>query len=454
MKNLPNNLSGCRTLLYGYGKSNRALVRLLNKEGAFISLYDEKKSAERLLEEAKEDGCEKIAIIGQEEKINADIIFRTPGIRPDVKKISEAVERGAILSSEVELFFERAKGKIYGITGSDGKTTTTSITGKILEKAFEKSGKRVFVGGNIGKPLVSFLDELTENDVTVAELSSFQLMTLGCSPSVVAITNITENHLDYHKDMREYVAAKSRIFSGKSCDRLVIGEKTLNIFKDNVLTKADKLFPKEITEISGNGEINLKNGGIYLCGERVLDTGEIKIPGQHNIENYMTSIGITKNDASFNDICEVAKTFSGAEHRMEFVRILNGVSFYNSSIDSTPSRSLVTLKCFQKPLTVIAGGYDKKLDYKEFAKILSQKADNVVLTGDTAEIIKNELDRLGYVNNFRIYMESDFEKAVVIAASVTKKSGKVLLSPASASFDAFTNFEERGRIFKNIVNSL
>ena len=312
----------------------------------------------------------------------------------------------------------------------------------------------MFVGGNIGKPLVSFLDELTENDITVAELSSFQLMTLSRSPSVAAITNITENHLDYHVDMREYIAAKRRIFSGKSCDRLVIGEKSLSVFKNNVFIKTEKSFPNEITEISDNGEIYLKNGGIYLCGNKVLNTDIIKIPGQHNVENYMTAIGITKNDASFNDVCEVAKAFPGAEHRMEFVRLLNGVSFYNSSIDSTPSRSLVTLKCFEKPLTVIAGGYDKRLDYKEFAKNLSGKADNVVLTGDTARIIKNELDKLGYINNFRVYIEKDFEKAVVLAAEITKNSGKVLLSPASASFDAFANFEERGKRFKEIVNSL
>ncbi len=458
MINLPKSFSGSKCLLLGFGKSNRALARWLIKNGASVTVADGKKSETEILSEAEKDGCGDVKPLRDKNENKWDILFRTPGINPFCRSITEALERGAVLSSETELFFERAKGKIYGITGSDGKTTTTAITGKILEKAFENTGKRVFVGGNIGTPLISFLDRLTEKDVTVAELSSFQLMTMSRSPSIAAITNITENHLDYHRDMTEYVNAKRRIYFGNDCRELVTDGKTLSLLKNEYGGSGKFTFPKKITETSQFGEdteISYKDGCIYLHGKKLLSCSSIKAPGFHNVQNYMTAIGITKNDASAFDVKSVSESFSGAEHRMEFVRNVGGVSFYNSSIDSTPSRSVITLKCFEKPLTVICGGYDKHLDYGEFARELLKRADNAVITGASAGVIKKAIESQGELAiGCNVLYEPEFEKAVLAAAELTKGGGKVLLSPASASFDAFENFEQRGKIFKKIVNSL
>lgn len=453
---LPKSFAGSRCLMYGFGRSNRALARYLLKEGAKIFIYDGKKTKAKVLEDAERDEIKELEVLNSLNEVKGDFLFRTPGVRPDIPEISDLVRNGTVLSSDTELFFSRAKGKIYGITGSDGKTTTTMITAKILENSFKNTEKRVFLGGNIGIPLVSFLDDITENDIVVSELSSFQLMTMKSSPQMSAITNITENHLDYHRDMKEYVEAKCRIFSGKGCNELVINTEALAFLKKECRNKP--AFPNNVTEISSVGEcdgVYLKNGGIYLHGRRVIESEQIKIPGLHNVENYMTAIGMTRNEASFEDIGFVAKNFRGAEHRMEFVKTVNGVSFYNSSIDSTPSRSIVTLKCFEKPLTVICGGYDKHLDYSDFALELLKKADNVVITGASAGVIKAALGKyLGYGYKCNIYYEKNFENAVERAASISVRGGKVLLSPASASFDAFVSFEERGNLFKNIVNAL
>ncbi len=458
MTYLPKSFSGSKCLLLGFGKSNMALAKWLIKNGASVTVADKNKTEEKIFSDAENEGCGFIEIYRENERYKPDFVFRTPGISPYSKAVTEATKNGAVLSSETELFFERAKGKIYGITGSDGKTTTTTITGKILEKAFENTGKRVFVGGNIGTPLISFLDSLTENDVTVTELSSFQLMTMRRSPFVAAITNITENHLDYHRDMTEYVDAKRRIYSEDGCHELITDTGTLSLLKKEFLSEKKHRFPNRITEISTsktNTDVYFKDGEIYLYGKKCLSVVDIKVPGFHNVLNYMTAIGITKNDADFSDIQSVAESFSGAEHRMEFVRKLNGVSFYNSSIDSTPSRSVVTLKCFEKPLTVICGGYDKHLDYGDFAAELLRRADNVVVTGASAHVIKTAIEKHGDLGQgCNVYYENDFEKAVRIAAEITKDGGRVLLSPASASFDRFENFEQRGRMFKKIVNML
>ena len=455
---LPKSLSGSKCLLLGFGRSNIALAKWLINNGASVTVADENKAEEKIFSDAEKEGCGYVEIYRENERYKPNFVFRTPGISPYSNAVTEWTKNGAVLSSETELFFERAKGKIYGITGSDGKTTTTTITGKILEKAFENTGKRVFVGGNIGTPLVSFLDTLTENDVTVTELSSFQLMTMERSPNVAAITNITENHLDYHRDMNEYVDAKRRIYSGDGCGELVTDTETFSLLKNKYLSEESHCFPGKITELStcaDNTDIYFKDGGIYLYGKKCLSVADIKVPGFHNVQNYMTAIGITKNDAIFSDIQMVSESFSGAEHRMEFVRSLNGVSFYNSSIDSTPSRSVVTLKCFEKPLTVICGGYDKHLDYREFAAELLRRADNAIVTGASAGVIKKAIEKQDSSGqNCNIYYENDFEKAVCLAAEITKEGGRVLLSPASASFDCFENFEQRGRMFKKIVNTL
>lgn len=459
MNSFPKSLAGCRCALYGFGGSNRALAKYLIAEGASVSVADKKRTEGEILTEAERDGIKNIAVFKYGSTVNADIVFRTPGISPYSPEITEALRGGAYLGSESELFFARAKGRIYGITGSDGKTTTTRVTGNILKNALKGKRGKVYVGGNIGTPLISFLDLLTEDDITVAEMSSFQLMTAEISPMIAAVTNISENHLDYHKNMQEYIDAKRRIFSGKECRELVTDTGTLSAFKSTEPPFGEKdRFPKVITEcfFSGGGDgVSLENGRIYLYGKETLSVSDIRIPGLHNIKNYMTAIGITRHDASAEDVRRTATEFCGAEHRMELVRKVNGVEFFNSSIDSTPSRTVVTLRCFEKPLTVICGGYDKGLSHAELARELLLRADNVVLTGASSGVIGAELERNGACGSgLRIYYEKDLERAALRAADVTPSGGRVLLSPAAASFDAFRNFEERGNVFKNIVNGL
>ena len=420
-----------------------ATAEYLHKEGAELYIADERKPKNELEAWAESRKIKKYVILKQGETVKADFIFRSPGIRPDTEGIEAIVKNGAVLTSEAELFFERARGRIYGITGSDGKTTTSTITYELLKNA----GKSVYLAGNIGVPLVTLLERLTEKDITVAELSSFQLMTLGRSPGIAAVTSISENHLDYHKNLSEYLNAKCNIFSNDECKRLVIGKESAK-----KLGFSKRARPKDITYTSVNvvcDGVYLKDGKIYLYGKETLDTADMRLSGIHNVQNMMTAIGITQGDVSEEDIKAVAKDFRGVSHRMELVCEKDGKRFYDSSIDSTPSRTLATLACFNKPLTVICGGYDKNLDYTELARELPRYADKLVLTGASMEKIKKAFE--GYEGNIKIYTETDFEKAVRLAEEITPNGGSVLLSPACASFDAFKNFEERGKRFAEIV---
>lgn len=425
------------------GSSNMATAEYLHKEGAELYIADERKPKNELEAWAESRKIKNYGILKYGEAVKADFVFRSPGIRPKSEGIEAFVKNGAVLTSETELFFERARGKIYGITGSDGKTTTSTLTYELLKRA----GKSAYLAGNIGVPLVTLLDRLTENDITVAELSSFQLMTMKCSPSISAVTSISENHLDYHKDLAEYLDAKCNIFAKGECKRLVIGKESAK-----KLGLSERARPKDITYTSLNGVcdgVYLKDGKIYLYGKETLDTEDMRLCGIHNVQNMMTAIGITCNDVSEDSIRAVARDFRGVSHRMELVCERDGKRFYNSSIDSTPSRTLATVACFNKPLTVICGGYDKNLDYTELARELPRYADKLVLTGASMEKIKKAFE--GYKSNIKIYMEKDFEKAVRAAAEITPKGGNILLSPACASFDEFKNFEERGKRFSEIV---
>ncbi len=438
------SFSGARCVLYGMGSSNTATAEYLCKEGAELYIADERKPKKELEAWAESRKIKKYEILKEGKTVKADFVFRSPGVRPTADGIEALVRNGAVLTSEAELFFERARGRIYGITGSDGKTTTSTLAYNLLKK----SGKSAYLAGNIGVPLVTLLDRLTENDITVAELSSFQLMTLGRSPNIAAVTSISENHLDYHKDLAEYLDAKCNIFAGEKCKRLVIGTESAD-----KLVLSGRSVPKDITYTSLECEcdgVYLKDKKIYLFGKEMLGTSDMCLLGIHNIQNMMTAIGITQNDVSEESIRAVARGFRGVSHRMELVCEKDGKRFYDSSIDSTPSRTLATLACFNKPLTVICGGYDKNLDYTELARELPRYADKLVLTGASMEKIKKAVDAYGN-GDIKVYTEADFVKAVRLAEEITPKGGSVLLSPACASFDAFKNFEERGKRFAETV---
>ena len=455
--------------MLGIGISNIPLIDFLLKRGARVSARDmkEREALGEVAKKLEEKGVE--LILGERylDDITEDVIFRSPGIRPDAKGIKEALSRGAVLSSEMELFFELSPAKIIGITGSDGKTTTTTLTYKLLFEQFarEGRGRRVFVGGNIGTPLLPLVDQMSPDDVAVVELSSFQLQTMTKSPERAAITNITPNHLNWHTDMEEYAEAKKNICKNAGNVYLTLNaenDRTADIAKkaDRAVTVfSSKRGAKELSREFGCGVICEENGYIsFACdGEVVpiLKTSDIKLPGRHNVENYMTAISLTRGLVDPEVIEQVAKTFGGVAHRLEFVRELDGVKYYNSSIDSSPTRTAAALSSFKDKVVVICGGYDKNIPFEPLADTLISRAKAAVLTGATSEKIKAAiLAHEGFAfSGLEIIEESGFSDAVIAAKNSARNGDAVVLSPACASFDAFKNFEERGNRFKDIVNS-
>lgn len=462
---IKSRIGNKKIAVLGLGVSNIPLVELLLECGNDITVHD-KREISLLGDDAKK--FEALGVNFQTgesylDKIDADVIFRSPGIRSDLGGIPEAVKRGAILTSEMEMFFELAPAKIIGITGSDGKTTTTTITYKLLEKEFENTKRRVFVGGNIGTPLLSLVGDMTENDIAVIELSSFQLFTMKKSPWRAVLTNVSPNHLDWHTDMDEYTATKSNIYKNGA------SHLTTNA-KNDICRKLCEDIGIDITLFSSvsscddimkispsvNNVVYLKNGIIcYFDGKNeteMLDTKDIVIPGIHNIENYMAAISACWGLVSPETVRAIASTFGGVKHRLEFVRELDGVKYYNSSIDSSPTRTAAALSALSCRPIVICGGRDKNTPFEPLARALYERARAVVLTGEAAEKIYDVLQNEGGEGkDLIIRIEKDFDSAVMFAKALANEGDTVLLSPACTSFDAFKNFEERGERFKKIV---
>ncbi|MBE6632303.1 MAG: UDP-N-acetylmuramoyl-L-alanine--D-glutamate ligase [Ruminococcaceae bacterium] len=442
-----SDLKGKRVTVCGIGISNLPLIYFLLSKGATVSARD-RKSRDKMEDTAKELEEKGVKLIlGEDylEDINEEIIFRSPGIRYDKPQLCKAVENGALLTSEMQLFFELCPAAIIGITGSDGKTTTTTLISKLIEMQYGK----VYVGGNIGRPLLPLVEEMGKDDYAVVELSSFQLHTMTLSPKISVVTNISPNHLDYHKDMEEYIDAKKNIFLNPGNERLVINAK-------NAVTAKFADFARDGAEtvpfLSEEG-VYEKDGTIFYGDDAVLETKDILIPGRHNVENYMAAVGALYGIVDKKNFVELAKTFGGVEHRIELIRELDGVKYYNSSIDSSPSRTAAALNSFGSKLIVICGGYDKQIPFEPLADVLCKKAKVVVLTGATAGKIKAAL--LAHPDfpssGICVIEESDFTKAVNAAQKAAVSGDTVILSPACASFDAFPNFEVRGRRFKEIV---
>lgn len=458
-------IGGRSCAVLGMGVSNLPLVKQLCEWNTELTVYDRRK-AEELGEDAalmKKSGVRFVTSDGEFSGIGENLIFRSPGIRPDKTGIASAVERGAELTSEIELTMMLSDSATYGITGSDGKTTTTTLTGKFLEAA--EDGK-VFVGGNIGSPLLCRIPEMTEKDKTVLELSSFQLMTSVCAPDFAAITNVSPNHLDWHTDMDEYVTAKKNIV-GENTKRLVTNADcadTLRIANDCSVKElclfSSRLTAKEVFQRCPGcyAAITLVGDDIVFSGkwgdDAVLNINDINVPGMHNVENFMTAIGLTWGHIPTEVYGRVARGFFGVEHRLEFVRHLDGVSYYNSSIDSSPTRTAAALSAMkEKSLVIICGGYDKNLDYAPLGEAICRHGGirGVVLTGATAQKIGSAVEAFSPCHPPLVY-KKDFAEAVATARELAKSGDSVVLTPASASFDAFKNFDERGKTFKRIVN--
>ena len=445
------SLRGKRILVMGLGVSNRPLVRLLLGYGCSVVGCDrtprEKLDAEVL--ELEQQGC--TLKIGESylEGLEADVVFRTPGMHPDIPALRQLREAGAEVTSEMEVFFELCPCKILAVTGSDGKTTTTTLIAEILKAA----GKTVWLGGNIGTPLLPLLPQMKETDYAVVELSSFQLMDMRRSAHVAVVTNLAPNHLDVHKDMEEYVDAKKNIFRFQSKEDVLI----LNA--DNTITAG----------FAGNGKTRFfarqgktENGvcldGDMICrdGVTVLDKKEIVIPGEHNVENYMAAILAVEGLAEDETIRHVARTFGGVEHRIELVRIKDGVRFYNDSIASSPSRTMAGLKSFPEKVILIAGGYDKHIPYDVLGLYICRHVKKLYLNGATAGQIRQAVEQAeGYAPGCPEIVDcKDFTDAVHQAAAAAQPGDVVLMSPASAAFDQFKNFMERGKYFKKLIMEL
>lgn len=469
-KGIEEICKGSCTVL-GLGISNLAAIEYLLSHGIRVTARDRK---DREALEGKAEALEKRGVKvflgeGYLEDLREDVILRSPGMRPDLPELREAVSRGALLTSETELFLSLTRALVLGITGSDGKTTTTTLTGLMLEKECEKRGKgRVFVGGNIGRPLLPLVDEMTEEDYAVLELSSFQLQTMSQSVPRAALTNVTPNHLNWHTDMEEYTRAKTNLFSRGENELLVTNaenEISARLAKERegrvILFSGKRNDPCLLIGKPGDGALYLKEGRICYFDEEaekeILDTASILLPGMHNVENYMTAIGLTLGLVSNESIREVATTFKGVAHRLERVATLRGVTYYNSSIDSSPTRTAAALSALApaKPI-VICGGYDKKTPFEPLAAALCEHAKAVVLTGATASAIQASLNACERVQKglLPVCTDPNFRSAVLVASTLAKEGDIVLLSPACASFDAFCNFEERGRTFCDIVREL
>ena len=439
----------------GIGVSNTPLLERLLAEGIRVTACD-KRSREQMGEQAEhleQLGCELHLGTDYLKDLDADVIFRTPGLRPDVPEIAACVDRGAVLTSEMEVFFEVCPCTIIAVTGSDGKTTTTTIIAELLKAA----GKRVWVGGNIGHPLLCEADGMLATDYAVLELSSFQLMTMKHSPHIAVVTNLAPNHLDIHRDMAEYVAAKENIFRHQS------GEDVAVFNADNDITaEQSRRAPGRTRLFSRQGEVA---DGVFLRGEDivcrsgghervVMTTGDIKIPGVHNVENYMAAIAAVDGLVPDEVIRRFAREFGGVEHRIELVRTYRGVRYYNDSIASSPSRTIAGLRSFHEKVILIAGGYDKHIPFDVLGPEIVEHVKLLVLCGATADKIRAAVENApGYQpGKPEILDVTPFTAAVEAARDRARPGDVVTLSPACAAFDQFKNFAERGKFFKSIVN--
>ena len=444
------SLKDQKIAVLGLGVSNRPLVRLLLEFGCRVTGCDrtprEKLDAEVL--ELEKLGAKLSLGDGYLDGVEANVLFRTPGMHPGNPAIQALRDRGAKVTSEMEVFFEVCPCTLIAVTGSDGKTTTTTLVSEMLKA----SGKTVWLGGNIGTPLLPLCRQMKKEDFAVVELSSFQLMDMERSPQRALITNLAPNHLDIHKDMQEYVDAKKNIFRFQSADGMLV----LNA--DNAITAGFR----------GNGETRFfsrrertncvweENGVIYRRGEKLLESREILIPGTHNIENYMAAIALVEGLATDDAIRQVARNFGGVEHRIELVREKDGVRFYNDSIASSPSRTIAGLRSFPEKVILIAGGYDKHIPYDVLGPEICRHVKKLFLGGATGPKIRAAVEAAPeYKPGFPEITDCrDFTEAVYAAAAGAKAGDVVLMSPASAAFDQFKNFMVRGEYFKKLVKEL
>lgn len=386
-----------------------------------------------------------------------DVVFRSPGLYFLSEQLTRARRAGVAVVSEMEVFFRLCPCPIYGITGSDGKTTTSTLISEFLKA----QGYTVHLGGNIGRALLPEIERIRPEDRCVVELSSFQLLSMRQSPHVAVIKNVTPNHLDVHRDMDEYAGAKKNVLlhqDGFSRAVLNLDDPVTRGMEDLVRGELEWFSMKEIPHrgafLDGEGFLCRSRDGRR---ERLFHRDEIRIPGDHNVENYLTAIAAVGAEASLESIRQVARSFGGVEHRQELVRELDGVRYYNNSIASSPTRTIADLKSYPpRSMVLISGGYDKHIPYTPLAPVLCRLAKGVVLMGATGPRIEEALLACPEFPSSGLLLEhaATLEEAVQKARALAAPGDVISLSPASASFDLYKNFEERGRHFKAVVMGL
>lgn len=449
-----NFIKGKNVAVVGIGVSNIPLINFLVKLGATVTAFDKK--TEKQLGEVSVDFKNKGVKLelGEnylDELTGFDVVFKTPSMRIDCDALVKVKDEGAYITSEMEEFVRYCKGRVYGITGSDGKTTTTTIVSKLLEA----EGYKTWVGGNIGTPLFSNIEEIEENDRVVLELSSFQLMTMDSPIDVAIVTNLAPNHLDMHKDMEEYINSKKNIFLYQNANDILIVNRENEITHNFVNEAKCQVREFSSRRVLGDGAY-YKDGILYLQEKEVCRKEDIVIKGIHNVENYLAAFAATKEDVKIETMKRVAETFGGVEHRCELVREIDGVKYYNDSIASSPTRTLAGLFAFEKKVILIAGGYDKHIPFEPLAEEGYTFVKELILLGDTKYLIKEAFDKVKEQKGVEvpIIIVNSLEEAVDKAKELAVAGDVVTLSPACASFDMFPNFMIRGNKFKEIVNNI
>ena len=449
-------LKGKTVAVVGIGVSNTPLIKMLLRSGVRVTACDRNRREDfgGLAEELESLGAELRLGPDYLKGLDHDVIFRTPGMRPDVPELLLAQAKGSVITSEMEVFFQVCPCHTIAVTGSDGKTTTTTIIANLLRAA----GYHTFIGGNIGKPLLPDVDGMEPDDYAVLELSSFQLMTMSQSPEIAVVTNLAPNHLDVHKSMEEYITAKENIFTHQSPQ----GKAVFN-FDNEITRNFTESAPGKAVLFSRRQELGrgvcVRDGAIWVTGPEnsraVLPLEGILLPGDHNVENYMAAIAAVDGLVPDQVIRDFAAKFAGVEHRIELVRTLNGVRYYNDSIASSPSRTIAGLRSFREKVILIAGGYDKHIPFDALGPEIMAHVKFLILTGDTANQIADAVRNCpGYQGEPPISMYESFDAAVLAAHSMAQPGDVVLLSPACASFDHFKNFAQRGEAFKKIIYEL
>lgn len=450
---------GKKVAIIGIGVSNLPLLEYFYDLNARVTIFDSKESNQISVEAMQKIEKYGFEFIGGKDSLSRlkgfDIIFRSPSCMPDRPELVEAVENGAVLTSEIEMVLKLAPCKVIGVTGTEGKTTTTTLINEIVKK----SGRKTYLGGNMGKPIFTKIRNIKPENIIILELSSFQLSDMDISPDISVVTNIYPDHLNVHKSYEEYREAKKNIFKHQSENGIVV----LNY--DNEFTRE---FAKE-----ANGKViffsskeKLDDGFIYdkadgtikYCEDgvrrHIIKKEDIKLRGIHNYENICAAIAATSSIVDVDTQIKAIEEFTGVEHRLEFVRELNNVKWYNDSIGTSPASTIAGLNSFDEDIILLAGGSDKGLDYEEVGKTIARKVRALILTGPTSEKIENATKQALNGKSIEIYYTSNMQESVNLAKDIAKAGDVVLLSPASASFDLYKNFEDRGHQFKDCVNSL